>query len=102
MTAAVTLDPQWTARRRVIICTLCSCLALSIYAISRDAATAQAVVNPCAILAGMVVGSYVFSAEWGRINGVPGGNVVSSSTTTTDTPDLSTTTTTRTEGAGAP
>lgn len=74
----VKLDPQWAGRRRVVIGTLVACLSLSVYAIMRDNGSgflASGVVGPCAILAGAVVGSYCFSAEWGRINGVPSGNV---------------------------
>lgn len=69
-------DPQWTMRRRVVIATLSSCLGLSLTAIFKDAATAQAVVPSMALLASGVVGSYVFGAAWERVKGIPSGNIV--------------------------
>jgi hypothetical protein len=69
-------DPQWAMRRRVIVITLLTCLGLSFYAISKDAATAAAVVPSLSMLAGAVIGSYVFGASWERINGIPPGNTI--------------------------
>lgn len=62
-------DPQWAMRRRVIHATLISCLGLSVYAVSHSPEMAMAVFPHTALLAGAVVGSYVFGAEWGRIKG---------------------------------
>jgi hypothetical protein len=96
---SVALDPQWEGRRRVIYATLLACLLLSIYAISKDSATATAVVPPMSVLAGIVVTAYIGGAAFEASKGVPGGNVV---TTTTTAPASTTTTTTPTPGAPAP
>lgn len=69
-------DPQWAMRRRTIIASLVSCLGLSIYAISKGPETAAAVVPSVSMLAGAIIGSYVFGAAWERVGGVPGGNAV--------------------------
>lgn len=70
-------DPQWTMRRRVVNSTLVACLVLSVFAIYRDDGSgglAGAVLMPVAMLAGSVVGSYVFGAAWERVRGVTSGN----------------------------
>lgn len=69
-------DPQWAMRRRIIIISLLACLGLSIHAVAHSPEMAQAVLPQTALLAGAVIGSYVFGASWERINNVPGGNVV--------------------------
>jgi hypothetical protein len=73
-------DPQWAMRRRTIIAALISCLGLSIFAIARGAETAAAVVPSMAMLAGAIIGSYVFGAAWERIGGVPPGNTIMQNT----------------------
>lgn len=70
-------DPQWAMRRRVVIASLGFCAGLSIYAVSHSPEMANAVVPHMSLLAGAIIGSYVFGAAWERVGGVPGGNMVS-------------------------
>lgn len=67
----VKLDPTWHSRRVVIRCTLLSCLALSAYSMYLGPAMATVVFPNVCLLAGGVIGSYVFGASWERVNGVP-------------------------------
>lgn len=58
--------PSWRIRRRVIFCTLIFCAAeivyLTLWADSTD--LAETIANGVLILAGSVIGSYVFGAVW--------------------------------------
>lgn len=60
------MKPDWRVRRRIIIATLLFCageiLYLTVWAESTD--LAQTLANGILILAGSVIGSYVFGAIW--------------------------------------
>lgn len=71
---SVVMDPAWSGRRRVVRLTLLSCLGLAIYSMTLGASMAAIVFPPLALLAGSVIGSYVFGAAWERTNGIPSGN----------------------------
>jgi hypothetical protein len=98
MTTTITLDPQWEGRRRLIWSSWAAAFAVIIYGISQGPSTAQAVVGPAFIFAGIVVTAYIGGASYEAGKGVPGGNVV----TTTSTPASTTTTTTTPKAGGAP
>jgi DMSO reductase anchor subunit len=70
---AVQGDINWHYRRRTVFLSLIVCAGLAAYAIHKDAATTAAAFPPLALLAGSIIGSYVFGAAWERVNGV-GGN----------------------------
>ena len=70
----VKMDPSWAGRRRVIRLTLLSCLGLAIYSMILGTPMAAIVFPPVSILAGSVIGSYVFGASWERTKGIPSMN----------------------------
>lgn len=71
---SVIMDPSWAGRRRVVRLALLSCLGLSLYSMILGTAMAAIVFPPLAILAGSVIGSYVFGASWERTSGIPSAN----------------------------
>jgi hypothetical protein len=62
--------PSWKIRRRIVLATLLFCagevLYLTVWAESTD--LAQTIANGVLILAGSVIGSYVFGAVWDDMN----------------------------------
>lgn len=66
----VKLDPSWHSRRLVIRLSLLSCLGLTIYSMLLGPSMASVVITPAALLAGSIIGSYVFGASYERVNGV--------------------------------
>lgn len=58
--------PPWKLRRRIINLTLLFCAGIVIWLVidGRDTNLAAATVNAAFLLAGMVIGSYVFGAAW--------------------------------------
>ncbi len=58
--------PPWKLRRRIVNLTLLFCAGVVIWLIARgeDTALAGSIVNAAFLLAGMVIGSYVFGAAW--------------------------------------
>lgn len=62
--------PSWTIRRRIIHATLLFCAGMVIWIVLRDQDTsvAETVVTSSFILAGSVIGAYVFGAAWDDAN----------------------------------
>lgn len=62
--------PSWRVRRRIILATLLFCggevAYLTIW--GSDTNLHSAIANGCLILAGSVIGSYVFGAAWDDMN----------------------------------
>lgn len=60
------MRPSWRIRRRIIFATLIFCAAEIIYLTiwGKDTDLASTIVNGVLILAGSVIGSYVFGAVW--------------------------------------
>lgn len=58
--------PSWKVRRRIIIATLVFCAAEVAYLTiwGQDTKLAEAIVTGAFLLAGSVIGSYVFGAVW--------------------------------------
>lgn len=58
--------PSWRIRRRIIIATLIFCAAEVAYLTGwgDDTRLAEAIATGCLLLAGSVIGSYVFGAAW--------------------------------------
>lgn len=65
------LDPSWYSRRLVIRYTLLSLLGLAVYSMYLGYQMASVVFPSVSLLAGGIIGSYVFGASWERVNGVP-------------------------------
>lgn len=59
-------SPQWTRRRRVVFATLAYCAGMNGYlvALGADTVLHRALAEGAFMLAGAVVGSYVFGATW--------------------------------------
>ena len=70
----VRLDPSWAGRRRVVRCTLLSCLGLTIYSMVLGPQMAGIVVPTTGSLAAAVIGFYVGGASWERVSGIPSKN----------------------------
>lgn len=70
----IKMDPSWTGRRRVVRLSLLTCLLLAAWSMHISVEMAGVVFPPLAILAGSVIGSYVFGAAWERSSGVPSNN----------------------------
>lgn len=88
MSSKVTLDPTWHSRRQVIRLTLLSCFGLAVYSMYLGVAMVTVVFPNVAMLAGAVIGSYVFGASYERTNGVPSLTTYQSTSQTTDTNPL--------------
>lgn len=60
------LKPSWRIRRRIIVATLLFCAGEIIYLTGwgQDTDLASTLANGVLILAGAVIGSYVFGAAW--------------------------------------
>lgn len=60
------MKPEWKVRRRIIITTLLFCAGEILYLTGWSESTdlAQTIANGILILAGSVIGSYVFGAVW--------------------------------------
>lgn len=72
--ANVVMDPSWAGRRRVVRCSLSACLGLALYSMYLGVPMAAVVITPVTLLAGSIIGSYVFGAAWERTSGIPSGN----------------------------
>lgn len=62
--------PSWKNRRRVVIATLVFCAAVVGWLVVRGASTPlnETIANGLILLAGGVIGSYVFGAAWDDLN----------------------------------
>ena len=72
--AKLKMDPTWAGRRRVVRLSLVSCLGLAVYSMVLGVEMAAVVFPPVSLLAGSIIGSYVFGASWERTRGIPSGN----------------------------
>lgn len=63
-------EPSWRVRRRVIVSTLLFCAGETIYLTgwATDTELARTIANGIIILAGSVIGAYVFGAVWDSKN----------------------------------
>lgn len=57
---------NWKVRRRIIVCTLIFCALIIFYCVHKggDSRVLETAVSSAFLLAGMVIGSYVFGAVW--------------------------------------
>ena len=60
------LNPNWRVRRRIVHATLAFCGGIIVYVLTagQDSSVAEAAVSGAYLLAGAVIGSYVFGAVW--------------------------------------
>lgn len=64
------MRPSWSTRRRIILVTLLFCAGEVVYltAWGRDTSLHETIANGAFILAGAVIGAYVFGAVWDDAN----------------------------------